>query len=480
MRPQAILLPAIIPMLLTPLAASPASASDATITVGSPGTATVSPHLTGMNTVYSHESMKTWKDGRKVMALKEARIGCLRYPGGHVVSFWDWEFPYHSPYQDFWHPEYIRALTPEKKAELRRQSSHRMSLDHFLAICADASLEPIVGINMFQGYKYDRLDDSIAKAVRLVEYCKKQQPRARYYFLDNEAGHQPTKGRHVPVADYIKLIPAYSKAIKAAQSDAQLIVNPIAWGRVEEVIKKTGRHFDIVDSHWYYSNRKWGLFYISDWRAEAGNQQFRKRMRQFDLWKRQSGHEHLKLGLLEWNLGPSKGSEGSDKSTALMQGLVQADMLMQFIQQDVFMAACWPLMWAPPGKEKSAGYRNFFEPNSAEPSPARYIFRWFGMAGDGKLIACDTPSSDGLHAICVLHKGGKKTLLYALNKSTEDRNVTVNFPEPVSVISARSFQRGVAAGSVEVKTLQTQTRGQTLTFHLRNTSLGFLELANEF
>ncbi len=445
------------------------------IEIGASTGRTVSPYLTGMNPIYSHESMETWKDGRKIMDLKTAGVGCFRYPGGHVVSFWDWEFPYHDTYQNFWDPAYIETLTPEKRIELKRENGHRMGLTDYFKVCAEASMEPIVGINMFQGYKYNRLEDSIAKAVRLVEYCRSQNPQVKYYYLDNEAGHRPTQGAHVPVDDYIELIPAYSKAIKAVQPNAQLIVNLIRGGRVGEMIQKSGEHFDIVDNHWYYSNKKWGLFHIKDWRAEEKNRRFEKEVRQFKEGKKKSGRDHIKLAVLEWNLGPATGKEDSDKSTYLTQGLIQADMLMQFINHDVFMAAIWPLTW-PTENKGPGGFRSFLDHETGEASSSKHIFRWFSMAGNGTLLNCSNPSAEGIHATAVLRKDGNSILVYVLNKSEKSRKITIILPKPGAVVSAQSFQKGSDAGDAVVINLPSKTTGQSVVFKMTDTSLVFLTI----
>lgn len=449
------------------------------IEIGASTGRTVSPYLTGINTVYSHEFMDTWKDRKKITDLKKAGISCLRYPGGHVVSFWDWEFPFHSPYQNFWKPAYIKALTSEKKAELKQKNGHRMEVNDYFKICAETGIEPIMGINMFQGYKFNRLEDSIAKATRLVAYSKKQIPRVKYYFLDNEAGHQPQRGNHIPIDDYIRLIPAYSKAIKAVQPDAKLIVNPIHWGRVRDMIKKAGEHFDIVDNHWYYCNRKWGLFYIKDWRNEKKSRQFEQRMNQFKSWKKETGHDHLRMSVLEWNLGPARGAEGSDLGSYLFQGLIQANMLMHFIDHDIFMAAVWPLMWSSSKTNKQGGYRSFFDPKTGKASSSKYIFRWFSMAGNGTVLGCSSPLSEGVHAAAVLREDGKTILVYILNKSEESRNVTVKFRKPVSAASAESFQEGSDVDDVVVKELPIRTADKAVSFKMTDTSLVFLKVGIE-
>lgn len=449
---------------------------DITIKLGDSKGRPVSPQLTGMNTVYAHEFMDTWADGGKIQSLKDAGISCLRYPGGHQTSFWDWEFPYHEPYQNFWDPAYIESLTPKKKVELKEKNGHRMGLDDYLNICAKATIEPIVGINMFQGYKFDRLDDSLAKAVRLVEYCKTQIPRVKYYFLDNEAGHQLEKGKHIPIDEYIKLIPAYSKAIKTVQPDAKIIVNLIHWGKVGEMIKKAGEHFDIVDDHWYYNNRKWGLFYIQDWRKENGNKKFANKLTQFRKWKKEAGKPDLELAFLEWNLGPATGDEHSDPASDLFQGLVQADMLMQFMNGDVLMAAAWPLTWAP--RRGPGSFRKFLDHETGKASPSRHIFKWISMASGGRILECGGAPA-GLRVAAVITDDGWSVLVYLLNKSTESQRITLDVGRAIGTASAKSFEEGSSTDDVRVRELETNSSERTLTLQIKETSFVFIDLELE-
>jgi hypothetical protein len=153
------------------------SAADLVIDVGTPSSEQSGPLLVGANVVYSHEDIRTWQDGTKIQALIDSGINNLRYPGGHLVSFWDWEFPYHNAYANFWDPAYIAQLTEERKDELRAEHANRMGLEDFLSICRQVGAEPLIGINMFQGYRNGRKQDSIDKAVRLVEWCMQQDPK---------------------------------------------------------------------------------------------------------------------------------------------------------------------------------------------------------------------------------------------------------------------------------------------------------------
>jgi len=455
-------------------------AQDAKIMVGASTGKIVGPYLTGYNVVYNHENMNTWKDGKKVAALKEAGISSLRYPGGHVVSFWDWEFPYHSAYQNFWEPRYVKSLTPEKKAELKKANNQRMGLDDFLKICAEASAEPVVGINMFQGYKYNRLKDSIAKAVRLVEYCKKQNPKVTYYYLDNESGHQPTKGQHIPIPEYIDLLAAYSKAIKKAQPDAKLIVNLINWGKNGDLIKKAGKHIDLIDFHWYYNTQGWNRFRAVDWRKNTDHRKFHSVIPKLSQWKEQSGHNHIRASFMEWNIGAAtgeaNGETNTDPGTFHLQGLVLADMLMQYAENDVFMAAVWPLMWKVKDYSRNRGFRNFFDQETGKVHAARHIMRFFSKAQRGMVLQSTDPHKGDLFSTAVLSEDKKRMFLYVLNKGENDKRVTVQLPNAIARASAESFEEVGNSGEAAAKTLMPTLKDQTVSFTMTDMSVVFLEL----
>ena len=77
------------------------SAADLVIDIGTPSGGQYGPLLVGANVVYSHEDIGSWQDGEEIQALIDFVINNLRYPGGHLVSLRDREFPYHNAYANF-------------------------------------------------------------------------------------------------------------------------------------------------------------------------------------------------------------------------------------------------------------------------------------------------------------------------------------------------------------------------------------------
>ena len=413
---------------------------------------TVGRYLVGANVVYTKEEGPDWEDGYKNEVLKRAGVSNLRYPGGHVVSYWDWEWPYHDGYRDFWNPSY--APTAAESNALFAANQHRLSLDDYLDDCRETGAAPVIGINMLQGYKFDRNQDSIDKAVRLVNDVKDQISGPRYYYLDNEAGHQPENNNHVPTDDYIELIDDYSVAIKAADPLGQIAVNIMQWNPVQDIIRDYGDHVDLIDRHWYYNNITWGQFWLDEWRRDDGDMNGRvNRMNQFESWIETHDKPHIKLGFQEWNLGPAEGADGSTPGTALYQGLVQADMMMVMIAGNVHMGTVWPLTWND-GSD-GGGFRDLADGPAKYLSPAFYIHRAFANAAGGTILGLSEPNPAGVFRSLAVKSADEGFIdLYFLNKSTNAVQLKLELPVPVVEIVVMNYAQGATVDDVEVSEQQ--------------------------
>ena len=453
---------------------------DETLLIGATTGKKVASFLTGTNAVYSHEIIGSWDDSKKINNLKETGISAFRYPGGHVVSFWDWEFPYHDTYKNFWDPNYENTLDETKLNELKTQYKDRMGLDDYLQICQDAHMKPLVGINMFQGWRYDRTEESIQKAVRLVGHCLQQNPNATYFFLDNEAGHQPEKNNHVPIDDYIQLIPGYSQAIKAVYPHVKLIPNIMRWNLVEKLIREAGQYWDIFDQHWYYNTGKWAYFDLETWRAEIENRDQTKRIADFKKWKNQYGMNHLEFSYLEWN-GPPPGLTADSKPATLdyaLLGLIQADPLMFFAKNEIHMATAWPLTWHIPTNDVDldAYNRNLMDrDDSSWLSPSATIFQAYSYVQGGEILENNNDATRGLRVLTVKRDQGNGYALLILNKSKKDQTLEVDLPNDVSkVLEGKSFKEGSGAHNVHIKTLSSELTEGNIYTTIESTSFVYL------
>jgi len=459
------------------------TAIDETIVIGEVTGKKITPYLTGLNTVYAHEDMRTWEDGKKLNNLKKTGISALRYPEGHQTSFWDWEFPYHEAYQDFWNPEYEQNLTRSDSLLLKDQHKNRMLMDDFFEICSEGNIEPVMGINMFQGWMYNRNPESIDKAVRLVKYCLEKDPTITYFFLDNEAGHQQSAVplKHIPIDDYIDLIPEYSQAIKAVHPGARLIPNIMRWNMVERMVRETGQYWDVYDQHWYYgTGGRWAYFNLEEWREEIESEKHATYIADFKSWKQQYNMNHLELAYLEWNAPPPGLSADSKPSTLsyTMMGLIQADMLMFFAKNNIYMAAAWPLMWEVPGKDTNLKEynRNFLDKDDSDwLSPSATIFQAFSYLQKGEILENDNDPKSGLRVLTVKRDGNKGYAVLILNKSYNDQIIEVVLPAGVSKITeGKHFTEGKGPQNVEIKTISPQLNNNKTILTIDGTSFAYM------
>lgn len=430
---------------------------------------TVAPYLVGANVIYTKEDERDWTNNCKVEVLKRSGMSNLRYPGGHVVSFWDWEWPYHNGYQNFWDPGYIASLTESMKNSLIEDNGGRLSLDRYLEICRETGAVPVIGINQFQGYRFNRNEDSIAKAVRLVNYVKEKIDGPRYYYLDNEAGHQPAQNNHIPADVYPKLIEGYSTAIKAADPRSKIVVNIMGANRVEGIIRDYGDHVDMIDHHWYYNNGTWGRFSLDEWRADTAMNGRVLDLDRFQNWIEQYDKQHIEIGLLEWNLGPAEGADGSTPGTELYQGLVQVDMLMTMIEGNVKMGSLWPLTWNR--SSGGLGFRDLADGPADYVSPTFFIHRAFSKAAGGSILTTSNPGLDpGFRFLAVKSADQGFIDLYFLNKSTDSVDLEIELPLPIVETVVMTYTRGESDAVANVREQHQNPDNGVLRLSIEDTS----------
>ncbi|MEX0321759.1 MAG: hypothetical protein AB3N63_06335 [Puniceicoccaceae bacterium] len=437
----------------------------------------VSRYMVGGNLVYSHEPESTWEDGTKVELMKHLGMSNLRYPEGGQTRFWDWEFPYHDhPYRNFWDPAYEATLTEQRKEELREENGDRLSLDRFLEICEETGAVPLIGINMTQGWKYDRLQDSIDKAVRLVNYVKNKIDGPRYYFLGNEAGNKPNEATHVPEEVYPTLIDDYAIPIKEADPLGKTIVNMMQWERMEEIIRDQGQHVDMIDWHWYYYNGNWGAFRPEQWRDEDFTtnrwNNILAKLEDFEQWKEDYNQPHIKLGFNEWNLGRIDAeSWGGTPGTVYWHGLVNADMLILAMENEIHMGSLWPMYW---NTDAPAKFRNLYDPSGNYLSPAFHVQRAFSKAAGGTILNFAGSIPSRLRTLAVKSADDAFIDIYLLNKDTSSMDLAIELPVPVVEMTIMTYAQGATAEEVEVDHEQFASTSSLLELTLRDTSFTYV------
>ena len=330
-----------------------------------------------------------WQPEYLPKTLTEVGVGNLRYPGGHVTSFWHWDDPWWKPFSDLWgsSPE-----TLNNKASRKSEYSKVVDLDEYITQCRSLKAEPVLGVNLLAGIKYGQLSrqeastyahlpyngDSIAEAVAMLRYCRQMHFDVHYVYLDNEVGHQGGLPNHVPEEAYPELVKAFSIAQKKESPGVKIIVNYIhgLGPQAKRMVKDYGQYFDVVDDHFYYHppGLAYKTFSRQAWMKDLGLDGHTAEFSGFTQYCQSVGQGHIQIACMEWNcqgMGAvdtaegddapkngeekksSKGKKGANgpKGNQFDQLLVVSEMIMMFVEQKVEMAAIWPLFW--PGNQGS-------------------------------------------------------------------------------------------------------------------------------
>ena len=378
---------------------------------------TVSDRLLGFNIVYAKNPDSLWTSGVLTKAITDVNPGFLRYPGGTVNTYFHWEHPTGNGWEDLWDPAYDVSRD--------RPASEYMDIDEYIDLVKKTGAEPLVGININSGFRWNRVEEGIQEALRLMKYCKDHGLDVKYWYMGNEPYMHDCNGGASTPAEYGEMINAFVPRMKEFDPDIKIIANWHATFRkhgsqYDELFAVAGKNIDVVDVHWYcmWGNASWkqwlsrtpcGVFTGDSYESEIGR---------FREIARKNGYPDVKLASLEWNVGPGKKAEGP-RLTPDQSALIQSEMLIQFIRGGLDMATFWPLFW-----DTEFGFRSFFDKKTGKPHPISEIMKIFGqfqgmdvmdfsLSGMQENIVAAVmrdKEDKGIH-ICILNKNDREVSL---------------------------------------------------------------------
>ncbi len=410
---------------------------------------TVSPLLMGFNTIYCFEADAMWQNGNgQIPALmKKMNAGILRYPGGAVVNRYHWNNLNGEGWMDNWDPNYDSAND--------QPESEFMDVDEYMANVNAIGAEPMVGVNMGSGLKYNRVQDGIDEAVALVQYCLDNGYDVKYWYLDNEAYHDGANYT-MTATEYAEQINLYAPAMRALNPDIEFIVN---WTRnitsgtssMQTLIEQAGANIDIMEVHWYwqYGQSTFDLW-LNSFPMGTKNQWYNgfdyvREIMAFKPLVNSLGHGHIKLASNEWNLGPSPSE--AETPSKFESALMISEQFSQFIDGGLFMASFWGVQW--PHSTGAAVNRYLVDPtNNYSPNPLVSVFEMFGDAMGGMQVKCSSLKT-GVYDIAVLNEETNELYIYLLNKTQDSALLSAGVELKgvnVSEVIASSFVRDEANG----------------------------------
>jgi hypothetical protein len=410
----------------------------------------------GMDVSYFNVTDEIWKKYNILEKLKTAGVGSLRYPGGMETEFFHWEHPGVNGYEDLWDPNekhgtsrgrgrFQATWVPPDKWSINKNF---MDFDEFMRACIALKAEPIVGLNLTSGVKHNRHKEGLDEALRWLRYCKKKNYKVTYWYLDTEPWNGGSSYTFKDM-EYADEVCAYGAALKAEFPNIKLIANPTSsttynyWDWLEKFIVKTRGFVDFIDVHWYWASGKGSFDYWlkntplqtgDKWKKEEWDRSYAEDIRLIKEACKRAGEPNMGLVALEWNIGPSNGSEILSQQ---LIAVIQAEILMEYLRDDVRLTCLWTLLWQSSRDVWSE--QDLFpsiitqEPPFA-PTLTLDMFRMFSPVRGKTVIASESSNKD-LPVVAASDKAGHRILLI-INKNPLRRKVSINLDEKAGKVSA--------------------------------------------
>jgi alpha-N-arabinofuranosidase len=410
----------------------------------------------GIDISYFNVTDEIWKKYGILEKLKAARVGSLRYPGGMETESFHWEHPGVNGYEDLWDPNESHGTAPGRgrfqatwvPPDKWSTNKNFMDFDEFMKACQALNAEPIVGLNLTSGVKHNRHKEGVEEALRWLRYCKQKNYKVKYWYLDCETWNH---GASYTFKDneYADEVNLYGHALKAEFPDIKLIANPTSstsynyFDWLEKFVVKTKDVVDYLDVHWYWAS---GIGTFDYWKKPTP-------LTTGDKWKKpewdrpyaedinlikqtciKAGAPDMGLVALEWNIGPSNGIETFSQQ---LIAVIQAEVLMEYLRDDVRLTCLWTLIWQSSREVWSE--QDFFpsiitqEPPYA-PTLTLDMFRLFSAVKGKSVIASETPNKD-LPVVAAADDAGHR-VLFIINKNSLRRKVTINLDNKATKASA--------------------------------------------
>ncbi|MBK0384060.1 T9SS type A sorting domain-containing protein [Pedobacter sp. SD-b] len=375
----------------------------------------ISNYLVGMHSVYSSEPDKFYADGSYAKWLKDTHISTMRYPGGTVVKYWDWEHPTGILNQDSWDPKWDTANNAP--------AENWLSLDEYIAVVKASGITPLFGVNITSGYKYNRVQESIDRAARMVQHVKDAGLGGAFWYLGNE-------GTNGSPANEANLFKQHAMAMKAIDPNIKCMFNNnnLTPEYLKNYLAIAGDYIDIAETHgkWPYGGTPGlppGTF--EEWQKEFPlrdrknhNREWRNEVPILQQAAAEAGYPNLKFADNEYGLGSSQNLIGFDR---YLSNLLVIDMLQEHIIGNWFMSCYWSQILSNSDATSVASGENNFRLNAMH-----YGFELLGIIQGAKMLGM-TAIENNISVYGFAAEKDNEYYVYLLNKSNLEQNVNLNF-----------------------------------------------------
>lgn len=432
----------------------------------------ISPNLFGYNIVYAETPDGVWENGAIKKFTKETNTSFIRYPGGTVVTFWHWKEPTGNGWNDSWDPTHN---IPDKP------NSEFMDIDEYLSLIQELNINPMIGVNINSGQKYNRMEEGIKDALDLMDYCADKGINVEYWYLGNEPYMHDCNGGPLTVEEYALLINIYADAMREKNPSIKLIANWLAnfYQKEEdyiELLKLAGHNIDIIDVHhyWDWNSASWERWLQKTPIGLWTGQTFIDNIKKFREIAEENDYPDIQLATLEWNAGPGKSNEV--KLSAAQNAFIQSEMMLQFMLGGMDIATFWPLFW----KSGQFNERGIYDFNRKILNPNAMLLTELSKFSGNNYFNTHTVGNNN-NMIHILSEDPLTKVLRGcvLNKNSEITNFTVTKPALSAYNKYSIVEYHLTDNNTMVKediTTSSTLKKNELNFLIKPYSIAFIEI----
>lgn len=386
----------------------------------------ISPYMLGLHAVYSNEKDAAYSDGSVAEWAKRVSVGTMRYPGGTIVKYWDWESPSGYMTEDPYDPNWSGVVAPEEDW---------MSFDEYIDFVAKSGITPMFGVNYRSGYVYNRTEDGVARAVRMVEEARDRGYGGAIWYIGNEDRHM-VGGLEASAHLFVQ----YAKAMKSADSDIIIYFNDNDANpkTLKRFLAIAGDYADGVELHgkWPLGGEKGDKLphNFETWQDEIplmehepdGSIAWRYRAEELRKAAAEAGYPNLLVANNEYGVGANFSQRGFNRYTTSL-------MLVDYTQELIIGNFDSSALWANQLK-----YGGLLSNDSGEYrlNPIALGFELIGSSLGGDKVGLESSDRD-IYGYAA--RKDDRLYIYLLNKRSDERHIAIEAISRAEFVEARSM-----------------------------------------
>jgi hypothetical protein len=236
---------------------------------------------------------------------------------------------------------------PKWDTSQNRPPEEWMSLDEYLDFVKKSGITPLFGVNSLSGHQYKKTDQSVQRAVDMVNYVKAKGYGGAFWYIGNEEEGKYSGG----VAGYAKIFKQHAQAMKKSDPNIRILwnANHVNDQTIKTFLENDGGTSDGLETHgkWPYGGDPKGYEpgTLGQWLKEVP---LRDRKNYNRAWRHAAntyrnaaalkGRKNYLIANNEYGIGKEQNIKGFDRYT---YGLLMTDMLQEHFLGNWDMTCFW-------------------------------------------------------------------------------------------------------------------------------------------